>query len=124
MKTLLRWLNALKAGPDGRGAWLPPLGTTLFVCIFTGVFGVTSGYAVFFLLLEESAHPLKFVGALGVAAVLSLIFEFVHHLIDHGDKELSRHFSVSRVIISLSMLAMAEFFVMASHSTVMLHGES
>ncbi len=81
----------------------------------TGGFGVLSGYAVFFLCLEEANRPRLFAMALLIAAMLSTAYEWLRERIEaHG-----HGWSWSRVFTTMVMLAMAEFFVMVFHGTVM-----
>ena len=48
----------------------------VLVSFLTGGFGVLSGYAVFFLCLEEANRPRLFAMALLIAAMLSTAYEF------------------------------------------------
>ena len=55
-------------------------------CLGTGALGIASGFAVFFLLLEEAEKPLKFLLILLLATVLSVIVEHLREVIEnrHG----------------------------------------
>lgn len=90
---------------------------------FTGVMGVLSGYAVFFMWLEEAEHPWKFGLALFCAGLLSLIFEWLREKIQGGEHEHGHgHAPLSRMLVTFIMLVMAELFVMGWDHTATMEG--
>ncbi len=95
---------------------LPPW-PSLWRCALTGAFGIASGFAVFLLWLEEiSQGPVRFVVALGVAVLVSFVFESLR-------EELEEHqhpWQAPRFLVLVVLLTMAELFIMGFHSTVAL----
>lgn len=78
-----------------------------------GGFGVLSGFAIFFLMLEKADQPILFLGVLGVASVLSAVFEWLREQIDHPHAQHHGQRSVARLLVFFVVLAVAEFHVMS-----------
>ncbi len=95
---------------------LPPW-PSLWRCALTGAFGIASGFAVFLLWLEEiSQGPVRFVVALGVAVLVSFVFESLREELE----EHQRPWRAPRFLVLVVLLTMAELFIMGFHSTVAL----
>jgi hypothetical protein len=95
---------------------LPPW-PSLWRCALTGAFGIASGFAVFLLWLEDiSQGPVRFVVALGVAVLVSFVFESLRDDLE----EHQRPWPAPRFLVLVVLLTMAELFIMGFHSTVEL----
>lgn len=90
----------------------------VFLCAFLGLWGVLSGCFAFSLILDEAHPPVVFAGALLLAAILSLGFEAVRELIQHGHLRDPEDWSIPRILMTFLTLAMFEFFIMAAESGV------
>ena len=90
----------------------------------TGFVGVASGFAVFFLTLDDGT-PLQFLGILVVATLLSFLVEYLRELIDTTPEEYREHRSrSSKVIVSLLIVALAELFALGWHGAIASWGTS
>ena len=87
------------------------------IAFLTGSFGVLSGFAIFFLMLEKADEPVLFLGVLALASVLSAIFEWVREQIEHphAEEHSKEHGqrSLTRFFVFLVILAVAEVHVMS-----------
>ena len=98
---------------------LPPV-PALWRGAVAGVFGAASGFCVFVLWQEESkAHqdPIIFFAALLIAACMSFAFD------SFRDKVEGRHEAASglpQTIVTISLLAIFELFILGLHATVSL----
>jgi hypothetical protein len=86
---------------------------SLVTAFLTGGFGVLSGFAIFFLLLEKADKPWMFLAVLGIASVLSGIFEWLREQIEHRPGKAHESWSPARFFVFLIVIAFAEFHVMS-----------
>lgn len=85
------------------------------IAFLIGGFGVLSGFSIFFLMLDKADSPLLFLGILGVASVLSAIFEGLRERIEHGHVETGTR-SAARLLLVIVVLISAEIHGMSWES--------
>jgi hypothetical protein len=87
--------------------------------VLTGGLGVASGFAVFFLTLEDD-HPFQLIAILFVVTVLSFIVERLRELIDTTPDELRDHRGPpTRIFSSLLIIGLSEVFALGWHAALM-----
>ncbi|HEX2853056.1 MAG TPA: hypothetical protein VHO24_07455 [Opitutaceae bacterium] len=86
---------------------------SLLTAFLTGGFGVLSGFAIFFLLLEKADKPWMFLAVLAIASVLSALFEWLREQIEHRSGKAHEPWSPARFFVFLIIIAFAEFHVMS-----------
>lgn len=85
------------------------------IAFLIGGFGVLSGFSIFFLMLDKADSPLLFLGILGVASVLSAIFEGLRERIEHGRVEAGPR-TAARLLLVTVVLIIAEIHGMSWES--------
>ena len=86
--------------------------------MITGCVGVASGFAIFFLTLDDDS-PLQLVVILLTATLLSLVVEYLRELIDTTPEEHRAHRSrSSKLVVSLLIVALAELFALGWHAVI------
>ncbi len=92
------------------------------ICLGTSALGVASGFAVFFLALEDQT-PLRFFEILATATVLSIIVESLREIIDesgHARRESRPRWS--SILVSLLIVGLSELFALGWHAFIGLYG--
>ncbi len=124
----LRFIQSLPAEEVRREWWTngEALRKARWVCAFTGVWAVISGYAVF-LLWWESQHTHqagKFLFALLAAVGAVSVIEWLRDLVREGGSEGHGHALAPRIMLTFVTLAVFEVFVMAWHGVTEFVGPS
>jgi hypothetical protein len=85
------------------------------MCITAGALGVITGMAVFVLLIHDPEKvTMKLAAILGLAATLAFVFDYLRNAIEEREEE---SLCVSRVLLTLVLLAVCELFITAVHAS-------
>ena len=92
---------------------------SVLVCVGTGFAGVVSGFAIFFLILQED-DPWFFLAVLGVATGVSFVIEYLRDLIVTPTAQLreDHHHFWSSALVSLVIVGLSEVFALAWHAVL------
>jgi hypothetical protein len=100
----------------------PRGGRALAACLVTAGLGVLSGFAVFFLALEDQTQ-LRFFEILGTATLLSIVVEWLREVIDEDGRERAqRGPRWSGILVSLLIVGLSELFALGWHAGISLYG--